>query len=592
MANFGAMSGHSTTNPNNTHYFELMCPPPASLCSNGSNSASIGPGNRFFIEGDPAALSTDGEWVYDPTDKSLQIYSLAPPHSVVLPLAATVVLLGPAVQRSPPSCKWGDRVSGRSPGSSLATLPAAGWSNCTASCCSAGENCLAVHLDTKFCYLLDRTYEQGFIPLPSQSECFVADRLDIDNPGPGPHNITLEYLIFADTTFTYFGYQEGFSIEPLAAGMPRDAALVVANATAVEISRCRFEWLGGGGCHITNGSTDVVIANSHFSHLGQTGVAASGGGDRQPSHCQIVNNSMEHVGEILSSAAGVVASTLSHSVIAGNNISFSSRWGIAVRSQGSDISYGNLIERNKLFNLALTTRDLGGLSFIGLGDAGTTVRYNCVRDVIGLDSDPSGRIWRGFFTWALYLDNWSTNYTIMSNILRSAVLGGIFVHGGSNNMLVNNVLFNNSNRTMPTGTIPGFGFPDGAQGLLLGIMRGNGPPPMNNKVIHNIVLQSADQSHSEAVIWTSQIKMWANVSKKLTIDRNIYYSPGRKLAKMAKLTPSGTWAAWQAAGWDVGSTVDIDPLFAAPDRGDFRLSPASPALRTGFIPLPPGVDQC
>ena len=51
------------------------------------------------------------------------------------------------------------------------------------------------------------------------------------------------------------------------------------------------------------------------------------------------------------------------------------------------------------------------------------------------------------------------------------ILGGLFVHGGSENSIVNNVFYRSSNVTMPG---PGqYGHCDGSQGLLLGNM---GPP--------------------------------------------------------------------------------------------------------------------
>ena len=66
------------------------------------------------------------------------------------------------------------------------------------------------------------------------------------------------------------------------------------------------------------------------------------------------------------------------------------------------MSHGNTIERNRLSQLAQRTRDLGGLSFIGTGHSGTVVRHNCVREVVGMDMDDSGRLMRPFFTWSVY----------------------------------------------------------------------------------------------------------------------------------------------------------------------------------------------
>lgn len=58
-------------------------------------------------------------------------------------------------------------------------------------------------------------------------------------------------------------------------GMPRDAAVVVSQASHVEINNCLFAQLGGGGVHVTNASSDVLVTSSTFTHLGQSGVMVS-----------------------------------------------------------------------------------------------------------------------------------------------------------------------------------------------------------------------------------------------------------------------------------------------------------------------------
>jgi hypothetical protein len=85
--------------------------------------------------------------------------------------------------------------------------------------------------------------------------------------------------------------------------------------------------------------------------------------------------------------------------------------------------YGNRVERNHLSQLAQTTRDLGGVSFIGQGHTDTVVRHNCVRDVIGMDIDDSGRLMRPFFSWGVYLDNYATGFRVESHMLNGNVLG-------------------------------------------------------------------------------------------------------------------------------------------------------------------------
>jgi hypothetical protein len=45
------------------------------------------------------------------------------------------------------------------------------------------------------------------------------------------------------------------------------------------------------------------------------------------------------------------------------------------------------------------------------------------------------------------------------------------------------------------------------------------------------------------------------------------------------------WKAWKVKGPDQNSVIE-DPLFSNVTGGDFTLSPASPALKLGFKPIP------
>ena len=565
-------------------HFVVQCPSPSHMCSNTSNSASFGPGNRFFFEGDRAALSA-GEWVYDPAAGDLLLGSHDSPLGVVIPLSSAVVVLDATSPPTPPSgaCHFNDMVRGASPGSSLARLPTTNMSfgGCQQACC-ARDGCLAVNFAPGAdCYLLDRTFEGEFRKGSRQ----LADRI-APPPPSRPSDVSFRSLAFVDTDFTFNGYQEGFSHEASDPGMPRDAALVIASSDRVTVSECTFQELSGGGIHITNASAGVIVSRCRFENLGQTGVAISGGADSQPRNLSITHNTFEQLGLVLASAAGIVASSASFSNFSDNNITGTPRWGIAIRSDGTAIARGNRVERNRLFDLARSTRDLGGLSFIGAGHTGTVVRHNCVKRVIGMDTDTRGAFNRPYFTWGVYLDNFSSNFTVDSNVLSGNVLGAVFVHGGNGNTITNNVAHNTSNASMPPDGH--YGHCAGSQGLLLGQMRG-ADAPAYNVWAHNIVL--ADTATRMSVVALTQQLNWSLFTRGLVVEGNTYWSRFLDLTSEAALTPLGGWDAWQAAGWDRHGSI-ADPLFVGAELGDFRLRPTSPALKAGFVPLPAGVDQC
>jgi len=76
-----------------------------------------------------------------------------------------------------------------------------------------------------------------------------------------------------------FGYQEGWNILP-GQGMPDDAAVKVSGAVGITIDNCAFDQVGGGGVHVANGSTSVVIQRSLFRGTGQSGVIFTGNSSR------------------------------------------------------------------------------------------------------------------------------------------------------------------------------------------------------------------------------------------------------------------------------------------------------------------------
>ena len=396
--------------------------------------------------------------------------------------------------------------------------------------------CLAVHLDSVHCYLLDRRFEPNFMNGSRASGAVCADRANMKPPSPPTAanrtaNIILEGLSFADTDFAAVGYQEGFSTMFDSAGMPRDAAVTVGTAVNITVADCNFTELGGGGIHITNGSSHVVVIDSFFDHLGQSGVSMDGGQagipGAAPTHCTVANNTFHHVGEVLASAAGIVGSSVSYSNISFNTIRWSSRWGIAIRSNGNnELSFQNVVEGNKIRDVGLSTRDMGGLSFIGSGHVNTVVRHNCIRNIVGVDTDASGRFRSPFFTFGIYLDNWSSGFVVEGNVINSPTLTPVFVHGGSNNTIKNNILYNASTY----GGIPaqgGWGWcPCEAQAVSFGSMAPDDFPE-NNTFVNNIVYSSKGANITLISLDGGglQWKLMSNFSHGLTLDSNLYFNP-------------------------------------------------------------------
>ena len=160
-----------------------------------------------------------------------------------------------------------------------------------------------------------------------------------------------------------------------------------------------------------------------------------------------------------------------------------------------------------------------------------------------------------FYTWGIYLDDYSSGTTVSGNIVARTFRGGIHVHLGRNNVFENNILIDGRNQQSEY----------------------NGREFMaNNKFVRNIVLY-----HTGTLL---RVNRWHD--KVLAeCDHNLYWQVGANLTETKdEVTPKGSLKKWQEAGYDRHSIV-ADPLFVDAARDDYRLRPESPAFKLGFKPI-------
>lgn len=176
-------------------------------------------------------------------------------------------------------------------------------------------------------------------------------------------------------------------------GVPSDGAIRISGANMINITNCQFFELGGGGIVVSNKSENILISKNVMKHVGQSGVALVGNNTSQAKSVIIENNTIEYIGDILASAGGIYASSVSDSTFRFNTINYGSRWGIAIRSNGPQtaMSKNNYVGFNRINMVGLKTRDFGGISLIGDGYTGSKIINNCIKNVVGTDTNPSGQ---------------------------------------------------------------------------------------------------------------------------------------------------------------------------------------------------------
>ncbi|CAO3405333.1 right-handed parallel beta-helix repeat-containing protein [Azospirillum sp. 11R-A] len=348
----------------------------------------------------------------------------------------------------------------------------------------------------------------------------------------GANGVTLQGLTFADTTWD-------------------GSALTLTNASGNSIAGNRFVNVGTA-MTLTGSSANAIEAN-RMEHLGAGGIKVTYGSNGN----RIGANSMDGIGEVLKDVAGIQLYGTSGTLISGNDIRNSARYGISIKNwDGATVNTDTVVEYNRLYNTMTETADGGAIEMLGRSnvDTRTIIRGNDIRNVGGLATDGSGWLDRQK-SFGIYLDDMANGVTVQDNFIQNTGWASVFIHGGDSNTVTNNfaTLSNPRERFIRLEWVPSAG----TIGLL-----------SNNRVTGNVISSSTGTDYWE------------------------FWTPG-------SYTVSGNLLQG-IRGLNGGDTVSSG-LFANPAAGDFRLgSGAAAALgiheldwgRMGFAPLTvPGIPS-
>jgi len=384
------------------------------------------------------------------------------------------------------------------------------------------------------------------------------DRLIVLEGDPGSdrwvENIRFENLAFVDADYTLGGYYA-----------QADAAIWMSGARNCEVTHCNFGPLGGYAVRMANQTHGISVTRSSMQNMGEGGVIMLGNTANQPYDNLIAANEIADIGQVYAHVAGVYVVTGSRNRIIHNRIQRTTRYAISLKSGDlANYSHDNVIEYNELVDTNLETNDTGAIETLGRDQqpSGNQIRFNLIRNVVGLGTDASGRIMTPYFTWGIYLDDFSGGTTVEGNIVSGTVFGGLDLHGGSGNTVVNNV------------------FVDGSVGNLW--VQPIDASMQGNVYYSNIIVYQ----EPTARCWYTP--NWHR-SALQSVDYNLYWhTGGLDFSTSSLFSPEGAFPQWQAAGFDLSSRI-ADPLFVDPLNHDYRLMAGSPAYDLGFQDIP--VDQ-
>jgi parallel beta-helix repeat protein len=397
-------------------------------------------------------------------------------------------------------------------------------------------------LDTPGQWYLDRpTGTLYYYPMSGEkmSEVeVIAPRLEQVVRVEGTASKPVTNLRFDGLTFSHTQWE----LPPDASGAAQAAVNVPGAVLLTHAQDCRFR-----KCAITHVGTYAIEfgAGCKGNRVERTAMLDLGGGGVKIGHdssgTTVSDCDIGDGGHIFHPAVGVWIGHSPDNRVVHNDIHDLYYSGVSVGwvwGYAESKAVRNIVEWNHIHDIGKgLLSDMGGIYTLGVSP-GTRLRYNLIHDVESF----------GYGGWGLYTDEGSTNILLENNIVYNTKTGGFHQHYGKENIVRNNV----------------FAFSREGQ-----------------------IIRSREEEHSSftfernIVLWKESPLLggnWGNGN--YAIDRNLYWRVGGGQFDFAGMT----FDEWKAKGRDVHSII-ADPLFVAPEKGDFTLKPNSPALGIGFKPI-------
>ncbi|HEO70979.1 MAG TPA: right-handed parallel beta-helix repeat-containing protein, partial [Candidatus Hydrogenedentes bacterium] len=195
---------------------------------------------------------------------------------------------------------------------------------------------------------------------------------------------------------------------------PANAVLSFSAAAQCSIDACEFTLSAGYALKLAHRSHENRFVRNHVHDVGQGGVIMVGDASEQAHHNLVAANTMTDLGKIYAHVAGAYVTTGSDNRIVHNRIHRVPRYGISLKSYSADgYSHRNLVEFNEIIDSNLETNDTGAIETLGRDNrnTGNIIRYNLIRNVVGLKTTPEGEFLSPHFTWGIYLDDYSSGTT-------------------------------------------------------------------------------------------------------------------------------------------------------------------------------------
>jgi len=339
------------------------------------------------------------------------------------------------------------------------------------------------------------------------------------------------------------------------AAVTQPAVVELDGARQVAFRDCVFAHTGTHGLWLRRGCRESAVERCHVYDTGGGAVRVGDYTwskqelpDRLTGKIVVDNNILQEGGRVFPGATGVWIGHASDVQVTHNDIADFFYTGISMGwtwGYQETATHRNTLAFNHIHHIGWgVLSDMGGIYTLGRSD-GTAVTNNHIHDVYSYDYTGRGG-------WGLYTDEGSAEIVFENNLIHHVKTGCIHQHYGRENIFRNNILaFSKENQ----------------------------------------IQRSRIEDHT-TVILTNNIIYWDNQTAAfyggggrpatdVVVNANTYWNPNGIATNAFN---AGSWEAWRAAGHDTQSQI-ADPLFKNAEKGDFRLDPRSPALKTGFRPF-------
>ncbi|GAB5406495.1 MAG: right-handed parallel beta-helix repeat-containing protein [Aureliella sp.] len=457
------------------------------------------------------------------------------------------------------------------------------------------------HLDAPGEWVLDSV--QGKLYLwPRNTSPIVAPlltelvRIEGEIDEQGPIDVPVRNLCFRGLTFLH---GDRYTITSDDAGLQHDwdmhdkanAIVRLRGTENCRIEGCRFAHSGSSAIRVDLHGQRNTIASNVIEQMGGAGILLCGYGPGTKDvnhHNTVQNNHIHHMGQIYSHSPGIMIWQSGENQIAHNLIHHTPYTAVILsgcmadffRRQGRELSktirrhelsglpqrptranvlrylhtHGNNIEYNEIHHAMEKLADGNAIYIRGAG-SGNVIRRNYIHDLIAPTKMQA----------AIRTDGGQTDTLIAENLIRNCAAQGIILK--LNNRCENNII---ANVIAPP------------RGYYLSVREG---PMIGATIRRNIFYSSStDCTFIDELPAgkgrTSEDRRGRTLarSKQADTDYNIYFcAADPEIGRQMLLRQ-------QRDNTDHHSLA-VDPLFVAPENGDFRLKPNSPASQIGFQPI-------